>query len=81
MKNEKMEISGEGWKIVIPWGILACFFTLNIVTEVVLVSPYCKQLTDVLVFLVFCSFLISIGAVLELFSKPLKTYIEKKLFK
>lgn len=81
MKNEKMEISGEGWKIVIPWGILACIFSLNIVAEVKLVPLYCKQLTDVLIFLVFCGFLIIIGAVLELFSKPMKTYIENKLFK
>jgi len=80
MKNEKMEISGKGWKIVIPWGILACIFFLNIVSEVELVSPYCEQLTDVLVFLLFCSFLIIIGAVLERFSKPMETYIEKKLF-
>ena len=81
MKNEKMEISGKGWKIVIPWGILACIFILNIVTEVELVSQYCEQLTDVLVFLLFCSFLIIIAAVLERFFKPMETYIEKKLFK
>ena len=77
---KKMEISGKGWKIVIPWGILACIFILNIVAEVELVSQYCEQLTDVLVFLLFCSFLIIIGAVLERFSKPMETYIEKKLF-
>ena len=81
MKNEKMEISWKGWKIVIPWGILACIFSLNIVTEVELVPQYCKQLTDVLIFLLFCVFLIIIAAVLERLSKPMATYIEKKLFK
>lgn len=81
MKNEKMEISGEGWKIVIPWGILAGIFILNLVAEVELVSPYCEQLTDVLIFLLFCSFLIIIAAVLERLSKPMATYIEKKIFK
>lgn len=81
MKNEKMEISGKGWKIVIPWGILACIFISNIVAEVAVVSQYCEQLTVVLVFLLFCSFLIIIAAVLERFFKPMETYIEKKLFK
>jgi len=81
MKEEKIEISWEGWKVVIPISVLGFIFILNLFAEIKLASSYCKQLADVFVFLLFCSFLIIIGGTIEHLSKPMRTYIEKKLFR
>ena len=67
--------------MVIPISVLGFIFILNLYAEVKLVSPYFKGVADVIIFLLFCCFLIIIGGVIEYLSKPLRAYVEKKLVK